>query len=774
MATLADWRTKLAKKLSQKLGAKKTDVQNKLKKTERDEKKEKEGEGRKIRIFGITLKKWFYLFLLSLIGKILAALACIGGMLALLGAVLLVVVMIVMLLLQAFTILLSNNYEDWFNNTHDQEAGEHYVFSMQDYSLLPSMYLKNMYVQAWLLTNAKDALGSSASVPYMMGINNYEYGPKFFRLYDADYEDYSITEYLCGASNLNSSNLAQGIYQWLLNNGGSSFYPSVYNSVFSDTYTVDKVWGDIPHLETLKDDVIVDNGYAPLWTQYGNTGSLDNSPWNIAVSVGAMVSNYEKYAVTSLDKDMFKGHAYKKFYEAACKRQKLDPNDAGVKNWVSSSIYYLVHAGGAWTNNMTESVYDAWGYASFDYLVYAYRMYPDIALSEDYHSVKAMKSLSVVDLKASALGTQISQANSAGKSFNTSFAITDGGNVMFAKDGVVLQKTLMQGWYDSLPGDYKHYADDFGAMYTYYSYSGGTQIGSGNRQAAYAVGVAPTMMAIGNMKLNLIFDSLGREFVIDSQGYVCNPKAEESGNGNGTNGGSDVPNGAANGEFSAGLRSMGSNGHKYSNIRDSSWFVTLDNSEWSNPLSPTTSGGFRVSSRYGWRQLNGGWDWHAGMDMVYKSPPVDATKWNPMCPVYAMHDGKVTRIKDYYDSAGKYITYSVSYMRNGVKVTRYITYMHMSEIDKKEGDTVKKGELIGYMGNSGGLYALHLHMQIGVLDRPNGKPGLLDIETELPFVTQYAGYHAWDNGVGYSGYLAQAPDPNISSGETDPNYRIRP
>lgn len=769
---MADWRVKLVKKLSQKLGAKKTDVENKLKKTKREEKKEKDGEGNKIRIFGITLKKWFYLFLLSLIGKILAALACVGGMLMLLGAVMLVVVMIVMLLLQAFTILLSTDYENWFDNTHDQEAGEHYVFNMQDYSLLPSMYLKNTYIQAWLLTNAKDALGSSASVPYMMGINNYEYGPKFFRLYDAKYEDYSVTEYLCGAANLESSNLAQGIYQWLLLNGSSPFNPGIYDSLFSGDYTVEKVWGDIPHLETLKDDVIANNGYTSLYSGYGNTGSLDKSPWNLAVSVGAVVSNYEKYAVTSLDKDMFKGHAYKKFYETACKRQGLDPNDAGVRSWVSSSIYYLIHAGGAWTNNMTESIYDAWGYAAFDYLVYAYRVYPNIELSDKYHSADAMKNLSVVDLKASAIGTQPTHDKSAGAKFNTSFKMTDGGSILFANNGETLNKTLMQGWYDSLSTDYAHYAEDFGAMYTYYSYDGsGNQIGSGNRQAAYAIGVAPTMTAIGNMKLNLIFDSLGREFVVDSQGYVCNPKSEGSSGGNG---GTSVPNGVGNGDFAAGLRDMGTQGHKYSNVRDSTWFVKLDNSEWSNPLSPSTSGGFKVSSRYGWRKLNGAWDWHAGMDLAYKSAPTDRAKWNPMCPVYAMHDGKVTKIKNYYDGAGKYITYSVDYSRNGVKVTRYITYMHMSELLKKEGDIVKKGDLIGYMGDSGGRYALHLHMQIGLLSYPSGKTGLLDIETELPFVTQYDGYHAWDNGNGYSGYLAQKSDPTISSGETDPNFYIKP
>ena len=102
----------------------------------------------------------------------------------------------------------------------------------------------------------------------------------------------------------------------------------------------------------------------------------------------------------------------------------------------------------------------------------------------------------------------------------------------------------------------------------------------------------------------------------------------------------------------------------------------------------------------------------------------------------------------------------------------------MSAIDNnlKEGSTIKKGQLVGYMGGSGDgneqMYGCHLHVQIGTSPRANRQCGLLDIETELPFVTLYNGYDAFfENTNNYSGYLIQAPATNVTATTTDPQKR---
>lgn len=91
-------------------------------------------------------------------------------------------------------------------------------------------------------------------------------------------------------------------------------------------------------------------------------------------------------------------------------------------------------------------------------------------------------------------------------------------------------------------------------------------------------------------------------------------------------------------------------------------------------------------------------------------------------PIYAAHDGIVTRVYD--NSKNCYPNCSSS---DGVGIGfridhqdgTYSMYMHMSQrADLHKGDTVKAGQLIGYVGNSGSSTGPHLHF--GILDATTG------------------------------------------------------
>lgn len=73
--------------------------------------------------------------------------------------------------------------------------------------------------------------------------------------------------------------------------------------------------------------------------------------------------------------------------------------------------------------------------------------------------------------------------------------------------------------------------------------------------------------------------------------------------------------------------------------------------------------------------------------------------------VFATADGKVTEIRTRPTSAGKYII-----IDHG---TGYQTqYRHLSRIDVKEGQSVKRGDIIGLTGNTGLSLSPHLHYEV--------------------------------------------------------------
>jgi len=104
----------------------------------------------------------------------------------------------------------------------------------------------------------------------------------------------------------------------------------------------------------------------------------------------------------------------------------------------------------------------------------------------------------------------------------------------------------------------------------------------------------------------------------------------------------------------------------------------------------------RISDPYGWRThpITGRRTFHHGLDIGN----VTGT------PIYAAADGQIlsTGRQNYF---GKYIAikHQFGYQTN---------YAHLSKIFVKKGDEVKRGQIIGEMGDSGRSTGSHLHFEV--------------------------------------------------------------
>jgi murein DD-endopeptidase MepM/ murein hydrolase activator NlpD len=105
-----------------------------------------------------------------------------------------------------------------------------------------------------------------------------------------------------------------------------------------------------------------------------------------------------------------------------------------------------------------------------------------------------------------------------------------------------------------------------------------------------------------------------------------------------------------------------------------------------------------LTSNFGMRThpVLGGTRRHNGIDLAATSGT----------PVYATADGVVSRA-DWYSSYGLYIS-----LEHGASLqTRYA---HLSRLAVAAGDTVKKGDVIGYVGSTGRSTGPHLHYEVRV------------------------------------------------------------
>lgn len=110
-----------------------------------------------------------------------------------------------------------------------------------------------------------------------------------------------------------------------------------------------------------------------------------------------------------------------------------------------------------------------------------------------------------------------------------------------------------------------------------------------------------------------------------------------------------------------------------------------------------TNQGYTISSPYGWRvdPIDGSRSLHTGLDIAGTGLG---------SPVYASDNGTV--IKSEYNGSG-YGNYIVINHNNGY----YTSYAHMNQRISNVGDVVAKGQVIGYVGQTGRATGPHLHYE---------------------------------------------------------------
>lgn len=126
---------------------------------------------------------------------------------------------------------------------------------------------------------------------------------------------------------------------------------------------------------------------------------------------------------------------------------------------------------------------------------------------------------------------------------------------------------------------------------------------------------------------------------------------------------------------------------------------------------PIDKNKFWVSSDFGKRKqpFTGEWKNHNGIDLAA----------NVGTPVYAIKDGAVSVCVSSDPTFGNYIILS----HDRGKMTS--VYAHLSKLNVEKDQTVKKGDIIGYVGQSGLATGPHLHFEI----RQGGVP--MDPEAKL-------------------------------------------
>ena len=115
---------------------------------------------------------------------------------------------------------------------------------------------------------------------------------------------------------------------------------------------------------------------------------------------------------------------------------------------------------------------------------------------------------------------------------------------------------------------------------------------------------------------------------------------------------------------------------------------------------PTHPNRTRITARFAQKRSTGP---HSGVDIGHAGD-------GPGEPMYAVLDGKISALNHNSKSAGGLIHIKHKAVRKDGKEIKLLTkYMHCEAIYVKSGETVKKGQHIADMGNTGNSYGCHLH-----------------------------------------------------------------
>ena len=113
-------------------------------------------------------------------------------------------------------------------------------------------------------------------------------------------------------------------------------------------------------------------------------------------------------------------------------------------------------------------------------------------------------------------------------------------------------------------------------------------------------------------------------------------------------------------------------------------------------IRPLPVGVGYISSHFGWRNLNGYQDYHQATDIACATGT----------SIYASDSGKVLRAQ-WHSSYGNYIL-----IDHGGGISTL--YAHCSGLNVSAGQMVNKGDVIGFVGETGYAFGAHLHFEVRV------------------------------------------------------------
>lgn len=119
-------------------------------------------------------------------------------------------------------------------------------------------------------------------------------------------------------------------------------------------------------------------------------------------------------------------------------------------------------------------------------------------------------------------------------------------------------------------------------------------------------------------------------------------------------------------------------------------------------------------------KCNAGQGWARGVDIVKNYNQCD---W-----ITAHTDGTVIKVVDYLDGTNGIADREGMGYGNYVMIehkNRLVTlYAHLEKVQVKEGQLVKKGAVLGFIGNTGSSHGAHLHFEVRAFNEPIDKNNL--------------------------------------------------